>query len=125
ELPPLEWIVPGVIPEGLTIFGGRPKQGKSWGIYGVGLAVATGGRAFGKIAVPQGEVLYLALEDGERRLQARMLSLLKGEPAPEAFSWAITWPKLAPPGQFPTPESPDCLSYMRWWLDEHAAARVI
>jgi hypothetical protein len=54
-----------------------------------------------------------------------MISLLKGEPAPEAFSWAITWPKLSQAGQIATVENPDCLMYLEWWLMEHPAARAI
>lgn len=124
-LPPLKWIIPGVIPAGLTIMAGRPKAGKSWGVYGIGLAVAAGGMAFGKIRVNQGAVLYLALEDSERRLQERMRSLLKGEPAPPSFCWAISWPKLSAPGQMPTQETPDCLLLIKRWLDQTPDPRLV
>src|SRR5215212_9447033 len=30
ELPPTRWAIPGVLPEGVTILGGKPKMGKSW-----------------------------------------------------------------------------------------------
>jgi biotin operon repressor len=76
ELPPVEYVVPGYIPEGLTILAGRPKLGKSWLSLGLAVAVATGGLAFGSIPVKQGIVLYLALEDNERRLQQRLKQLL-------------------------------------------------
>jgi RecA-family ATPase len=48
---------------------GAPKLGKSWLGLGLRIAVAGGGHALGKIAVTQGDVLYLALEDNARRLR--------------------------------------------------------
>jgi len=122
---PLEWVVPGIIPEGLTLVGGRPKQGKSYGTYGIGLAVALGGMAFGKIPVPQGDVLYLALEDGERRLQDRMRTLLQGGPVPEAFDYATSWSKVAANGSLTPENTPECLSDIEWWLNEHPKARLV
>lgn len=65
------WAVPGILPVGLTILAGRPKIGKSWLALQIALSVASGGMALGE-RVEQGPVLYLALEDTERRLKERM-----------------------------------------------------
>ena len=70
--PPLTYAIPGVIPEGFTVVAGAPKVGKSWFILSLCLAVASGGRALGALTVDQRKVLYLALEDGDRRLQERI-----------------------------------------------------
>jgi RecA-family ATPase len=70
EFPEARWAVPGIIPEGVTLLAGKPKQGKSWASLGISIAVATGGEALGKVRVERGEVLYLALEDNPRRLQS-------------------------------------------------------
>ncbi|MCJ2099365.1 AAA family ATPase [Methylobacterium sp. E-046] len=75
-LPPIRYIVPGIFAEGLTLFGGKPKLGKSWFLLGTAIAVAMGGYALGTIEVEQGDVLYLALEDNKRRLQKRLGQLL-------------------------------------------------
>lgn len=75
EFAPVAYVVPGVIAEGLTILGGRPKLGKSWLALGVGVAVASGGIALG-VECEQGDVLYLALEDNQRRLQDRLRTIL-------------------------------------------------
>ena len=75
ELPPVEYVVPGVIPEGLTLLVAAPKIGKSWMVFGIALAAAEGGNVFGAIPVDRRPVLYLALEDGPRRLQSRMRML--------------------------------------------------
>ncbi|MET4041865.1 hypothetical protein ABIC03_003556 [Bradyrhizobium sp. RT6a] len=71
----LHYVVPHYIVEGLTIVAGRPKLGKSWLVYDIAVAVATGGLAMGSIECEQGDVLYLALEDNERRAQGRLLTV--------------------------------------------------
>ena len=76
EYPEPKWAVPKLIPEGLTLLVGRPKMGKSWLALSLALEVASGGRALGSIPVKQGKAVYFALEDNERRLQARCASLM-------------------------------------------------
>ena len=76
DYPPLRFVVPGLIPAGLTILAGKPKFGKSYAVLDIAVAVATGSRALGAIECEPGDVLYAALEDGERRLQGRLHQLL-------------------------------------------------
>ena len=40
--PPIKYVVPGLIPEGLSILAGRPKLGKSWMALDICIAVAAG-----------------------------------------------------------------------------------
>jgi hypothetical protein len=89
--PPLRYAVAGLIPEGLTILVGPPKAGKSWLILDLVLAVSSGGTALGYIkAVPARRVLYLALEDGHRRMQDRCRALLgEGAATPALFSYKL------------------------------------
>ena len=95
--PDLKFLVPGIIPEGLTIAAGRPKIGKSWFLYLLGIAVANGVEALGVnygAAQPlKGNVLYLALEDGQRRLQRRMTKLIGINPEnwPKALELETDW----------------------------------
>jgi hypothetical protein len=77
ELTPLEYLVEDVLPEGLGVIAGAPKVGKSWLVYQVGVEIATGGELLGK-ACEARDVLYYALEDGERRLQERLEILIGG-----------------------------------------------
>ncbi|QCP06650.1 hypothetical protein FDF08_00195 [Micrococcus luteus] len=72
---PVEYVVPGLIPEGLTLLVAAPKVGKSWMVLDLAHAAATGGKALGSISVDRRPVLYLALEDGPRRLQSRLSML--------------------------------------------------
>lgn len=94
ELPPVRWVVPDILPEDVTVLGGRPKFGKSWMVLGFGVAVATGGVALGTRQVEQGEVLYLALEDNERRIHNRLDKLLAGRCAPPNLHISTEWPRL-------------------------------
>ncbi len=72
EFAPLRWRVDGLVPdEGLTFLGGKKKRGKSWLCLQIAQAAASGGLVLGRRAT-QGTVLYLALEDGPRRLRWRL-----------------------------------------------------
>lgn len=94
---PIRWIVPTIIPEGLTILGGKPKIGKSWLVLDIGIQVARGGMLLGQPITESGKVLYLALEDGERRLKDRIAKLLDRQPSPSNLLLAdagVGWQKL-------------------------------
>lgn len=90
DFPPLRYAVPGLIPEGSTLLVGPPKIGKSWFVLSVALAVASGGRALGQLDVDARPVLYLALEDGHRRMQDRCRMLLEGDAIPAGFNYMTT-----------------------------------
>jgi len=84
--------LPGYITEGLTFLVSRPKLGKSWLMLDVAVAIATGRTALGTLQPETGDVLYLALDDGERRLRQRLAALLKGEKAwPRRLAVATRW----------------------------------
>jgi hypothetical protein len=93
ELPDLRWLVPDLIPEGLTLLVGPPKIGKSWLVLDIATAVAAGGEVLGK-QTEQGDVLLLALEDGKRRLQRRLRRMLGEGPDEEWPSRLEYWTHL-------------------------------
>jgi hypothetical protein len=72
EFPELKYVVPDILPEGLTLLAGKPKVGKSFFGLQVGNAVANGSSALGGDRCEAADVLYCALEDNERRLQWRL-----------------------------------------------------
>jgi len=92
--PKPRWAVPDILPEGCNILAGKPKTGKSMMCLNLAIAVATGGLAFGKIPVEKGGVLYLAMEDSERRLQERLTTMLQGSPWPENLHFNTEWPRI-------------------------------
>lgn len=68
---PVAWVIDELIPDGLTMLAGKPKLGKSWLMLDACIAVAKGGFVLDRKCA-QGDVLYAALEDNERRLKGRM-----------------------------------------------------
>jgi len=114
--PEPKWAVPGLLPEGLTILAGRPKRGKSWMGLGIALAVASGGKALGKIDVEKGDALYLALEDNPRRLQNR-LAVLKdpGTSLPSRLHLVTEFLPLQMGG----------MQSLLLWLDKHPKTHLV
>ncbi|UXT40793.1 AAA family ATPase [Agrobacterium tumefaciens] len=64
-------IVEGLFPAGCVLLVGPPKQGKSWMSLQLARCIDAGVPFMGRETV-QGDVLYLALEDGFNRLQDRL-----------------------------------------------------
>jgi hypothetical protein len=69
-----KFIIPGVLPTGNIILAARPKMRKTWLALQLGMAVATGGK-FLEWNCAKGDVLFLALEDNERRIRERIRTL--------------------------------------------------
>jgi len=95
---PIKYVVPGVIVEGLTLFAGKPKIGKSWLLLHAAVAVARGGFTLGDIHCIEGDVLYCALEDNLRRLQSRLHKLLGTQGGPARLYFFTEMPRLAEGG---------------------------
>lgn len=116
EIPPMRWAVDGVLPEGVTILGGKPKLGKSWLALHLALAISSGGIALGRIDVERGDVLYLALEDTKRRLQSRIRRLLGATESPSPrLTLATKWPRMDKGG----------LDVIVAWAQERRQARAV
>lgn len=64
-------VVDGLLSSGVYILAGAPKIGKSFLVAQIAFHVSTGQKLW-DYEVHQGTVLYLALEDDQRRLQQRM-----------------------------------------------------
>lgn len=95
QFPPIKYVVPGMIPEGMTLLVAAPKIGKSWFVLGLAIEISGGGKAFGvvKTGSPR-PVLYLALEDGPRRLQSRIRTL-----SPDFVGPRLQFKTAVEPGQ--------------------------
>jgi hypothetical protein len=91
SFPELKWTIDGVLPEGSCILAGAPKTGKSWLTLQIGVAASLGGRVLGDKRVTKTGVLYLALEDSERRLQRR-LNMLQALPSRD-LRFVTSWPQ--------------------------------
>lgn len=115
DFPEPHLIVAGLIPEGLTVLGGRPKMGKSWLSLNLALSVACGGPALGYTSTDAGDVLYLALEDTPPRLRDRVAQCMGDSPAPPALDFSVSCPRLDAGG----------LLLIESWLRRKAAPRMV
>lgn len=113
---PVRYVLQGFIPEGVTILAGKPKAGKSWFSMDFAIAVAAGRFTLGTLKPPQGDVLYLALEDNERRLKRRISKLL-GDIAswPSRLTFKTEWRRTNEGG----------LDDIREWINECEKPRLV
>jgi hypothetical protein len=88
--PPIKWVIPNYLPQGVTVLAGRPKLGKSWLALDWAVAVGGGSETLG-IKCEGGDVLYAALEDTERRLKNRMTKMATAWP--ERLTFICSMPK--------------------------------
>ena len=94
---PINWVVPGYISEGFLVLAGRQKLGKTWLALDMAIAVASGAVAVGSIMCEQGDVLYIDLENGPRRIQSRINILFPDEhnrPDLSRLEWVTEAPQL-------------------------------
>ena len=81
-IPPVKWIISGLLPAGLAIFAGPSKAGKSWLTLWLCLQISQGKSVWGREIEPR-TVLYFSLEDTLGRLQERLYQLVDAEEDPE------------------------------------------
>lgn len=112
---PPEWVIESLVAEKtVNIFSAKPKLGKSCFALQAGLAISCGGFFLGK-QVKERPVLYLALEDSQRRLQDRASKLLLSETIGDGFYYETTFPRLDQGGE----------EYLEQWGRNHPDSVVI
>lgn len=88
--PPIDWLIPKLLPKpALTMLAGPPKVGKSWLCFFFALQVAEAGH----------EVVYLASEDNDCRLQSRLSALCPFPPPDIHFIAGLSCEQPLPKGQ--------------------------
>ena len=135
EFPPLIFAIPGIISEGLTLLAGKPKAGKSWLALEAAYSVALGKNLMDGSQIERGSALVLGLEDGERRLKARLgkvniadcvLKVMKTEGGgfrivgnlggvPSGIDLTTTWPRIGSGG----------IEELEKYLDGHPDIRLV
>ena len=81
------FIVDGLISQGVNVISGASKIGKSWLMLWLGLQVAQGNSIWG-LPTLQCDVLYLSLEDTQRRIKDRLYNLT--DSAPDNLYFSVT-----------------------------------
>jgi hypothetical protein len=115
-------VVPGLFVEGLSILAGPPKAGKSWLALQAGLDISREEEFLERAVRPGTEVLYLALEDGPRRLKSRIsasmagtgLGSLSGGGVRDGLHLFTQWP-----------EGEKGIATLRAWLGAHPAVKFV
>lgn len=82
---PQHELIEGMLAPGLYILAGASKIGKSWLVLQIAHCVSMGLPLWER-KVQKSEVLYLALEDTERRIQNRLMRICGGETGEIAFA---------------------------------------
>ena len=109
------WIIPGILPQGITLFAGRPMLGKTQLILEWSLALAGGVSVLDKFPVEPGGVLFFGLEDSIQSMYARAHSILHDRAIPSDFAWTSNWSRLNAGG----------LADLEEWLDIHPETRLV
>ena len=123
DIPSIEWIVANLLPSGLILLGGKSKAGKSWFALNLCLAISEGHLAFGSLSCQPQKVLYLTLEDHERRVQYRVKKLLNNCKVSKKFLYATEWSRFAMPSK--DYKGDDGYSELRKTLIEHSDIKLV
>jgi len=100
KYPKTKWAIKGLIPEGLSILGGNPKLGKSWMVLNFGLLIASNKEINPnfKFDTSPGVVLYISLEDNEKRLHNRLKKCCRRKGIPPDLYFSTEWPIIGQGG---------------------------
>ena len=71
---PIDFVIDGLVAQGLYILAGAPKVGKSWLALDMCLSIAKGEKVLGQ-QTKKGTALYLCLEDSFQRIQSRLYEI--------------------------------------------------
>jgi hypothetical protein len=115
------WVLEDTIPLGATFLAGKAKQGKSFFILNAAIALAFGHDAFGAIPTEQKHVLYLAMEEPERRTQNRIKLILRDEKKDQGWSKLL---HICPQGKCPRSDRGG-FAFISKWMEQHPDTKLI
>ena len=84
KFPPKNWLIKGLMSDGLYMLLASPKAGKSFLALDMCLSIASGEQFLGFDTTKSG-VWYMAMEDKEESIQERTRKLWKGKPIPASI----------------------------------------
>ncbi len=87
------WPVGEILPAGVCLLGGSPKNGKTFLGLNIIAAITTSKCALGMFETNPGVGLYLGLRDSQRRVRDRLVTILGDDEMPEKLFLADMWEK--------------------------------
>ena len=114
QLPPVEWLVEGLIPPGITVLVADPKVGKSRLATKIMGCVAGGSQLWGR-NVAKGRVFYCDNDESEDEMQERLRETGLPNDAIQHFDITFNLPRLDQGG----------LGRIDRWVREHPDAKLI
>ncbi len=93
-----EWVIPELLPTGVSLLAGPPQADKTLLASQLGLSVAAGLPFLKRFPAYQGHVLYLALAEDARRIRGRVMRLIYEQVCPNSFTLAFKWSPLRTSG---------------------------
>lgn len=122
EIPPVDFLVQGLVPEGLSIIGGAAKTGKTYLLLQLAVSLASGTPFLNREVPKKRRVLYYYLEGGRRQVKTRFEELYGVEFAPPAgLIFVHRFPRLGSGGlsvleQHIEKHRPDVVIFDTWQL---------
>jgi RecA-family ATPase len=113
--PAPEHVVEGLVHTGLTILAAKAKIGKTLLATNIAIAAAQGERFLDTFNVSRSPVLYLSLEDTERRIQNRLLKMRYDAASGEEINFTPQWLTISEGG----------IEALYKWIEEHYTTRLI
>lgn len=114
EIPPCNWFLNGIMPEGFNLLTAPSKKGKSILALQLAHSVAHGIPALQSIQTQKCNVAYFCLEDSDRQVQSRYNKL--NLPLPENMMFTF---------DLPTSDRSTCIKAMDQFLEEHEVKFVV
>ncbi|MCB2141200.1 AAA family ATPase [bacterium] len=115
EFDPIQFIIAGLLPIGLSIIVGLSKIGKSLLTVMMTLAVGNGQRLFETLDTIKSQVLLLSMEDKERTLHNRVIKMLPKYPASDEVKVATEWGH----------DFEENLQFLKAYLEDHSMVRLV
>lgn len=122
EIPPIDFLVQGLVPEGLSIIGGAAKTGKTYLLLQLAVSLASGTPFLNREVPKKRRVLYYYLEGGRRQVKTRFEELYGAEFSPLAgLIFVHRFPRLGSGGlsvleQHIEKHRPDVVIFDTWQL---------
>jgi hypothetical protein len=87
DLPAPKWIIPDLLPEGLTLLVGKPKSGKSWLSLQIAASLSLGHDVISHFPCNPTSVFYISLEESDFLVKDRFEKKIGGMGSPDHLTF--------------------------------------